>query len=284
VAAFITALYGAALLAFAVYFGIAVFMLIAPSYDKLSGRGFVEYFQKTDPYMRGRAPLISLAQVATTLPLLGLTCDRWAALPFWLTLLALATALVAAAVAVQGNVPLNRQMERWSPAEPPPGWEQVRDRWLRYHHLRGAASIAGFVLLLAAARTDSRPPAPSPAADDAPAPRRWEATVYLPLADNQGQPFGETEWQQALGNFVAPFGGATLGQSLEGCWLDERGRLCREWVRPVVISFVPERLAEFRAAVHGIGKHLGQEAVYVRFEEPRVALIRPGAAPLGAGR
>lgn len=273
-AVIITTLYGVALLPFAVYFGIAVFVFIAPSYDKLSGRGFVEYFQKTDPYMRVRAPLVSLAQVATTLPLLGLTCDRWAALSFWLTLLALTMALIASVIAVKGNVPLNREMERWSPAEPPSDWEQVRDRWLRYHHLRGAAAIAGFMLLLVAALMDSRHPAVA-AADDAPAPRRWEATVYLPLADNQGQPFAETEWQQALGNFVAPFGGATLGQSLEGCWLDERGRLCREWVRPVVISFVPERLAEFRAAVHGIGKHLGQEAVYVRFEEPRVALIRP---------
>jgi hypothetical protein len=273
VAAIITTLYGVALLPFAVYFGTAVFLLLAPSYDKLSGRGFVEYFQKADPYIRVRAPLVSLAQVATTLPLLGLTCDRWASLPFLLTLLALAMALVASVIAVKGNVPRNRRMERWSPAEPPAGWEQVRDRWLRYHHLRGAASIAGFVLLLAAALMDSRHPVAA-ALDDGPAPRRWEATVYLPLADNQGRPFGETEWQEALDSLVSPFGGATLGQPLEGCWQNGQGRLCREWVRPVVISFDRERVAEFRAAAHGVGKRLGQEAIYVRFEEPRVALIQ----------
>jgi hypothetical protein len=118
--------------------------------------------------------------------------------------------------------------------------------------------------------------APSTAAR--PAPRRWEATVYLPLADNLGQSFAETVWQEALERLVTPFGGATLGPPQEGCWVDARQRVCREPVRPVVVSFAPERLGEFRRAVHAVGQHLGQEAMYVRFEEPRVELIPVGAA------
>jgi hypothetical protein len=109
-----------------------------------------------------------------------------------------------------------------------------------------------------------------------PAPRRWEATVYLPLSDNQGRAFAERAWHEALEALVTPFGGATLGQPQEGCWLDARRRVCREQVRPVVVSFAPDRLDEFRRAVHGVGKHLGQEAMYVRFEEPRVELIAVG--------
>jgi hypothetical protein len=72
-----------------------------------------------------------------------------------------------------------------------------------------------------------------------------------------------------------PFGGATLGTPQEGCWLDARGLVCREQVRPVVISFAAERLDEFRGAVRAVGQFLGQEVMYVRFEEPRVELI-PG--------
>ena len=149
----ITLLYGAALLPYAACFGIAVFLLLAPSHDKLSGPSFTEVFQQTDAYMRVRAPLLSAAQVALTLPLLALTWDR-RDLPFWMTLLALGLALVAALVAVKGNAPLNRRMRRWSPPQPPPDWERVRDRWLRLHGLRGAAGIAGFALLLGAALID----------------------------------------------------------------------------------------------------------------------------------
>jgi hypothetical protein len=118
-------------------------------------------------------------------------------------------------------------------------------------------------------------PADSPSATGRPAPRCWEAMVYLPLADNSGQPFTEDAWQEALAALVVPFGGATLGTPREGCWLDARGNVCREQVRPVVISFAPERLDEFRTAVRSVGRRLGQEAMYVRFEEPRVELI-PG--------
>src|SRR5262245_29999136 len=129
----------------------------------------------------------------------------------------------------------------------------------------------------------ARPPA-APSAAARPAPRCWEATVYLPLADNLGQSFEETAWQEALERLVAPFGGATLGSPQEGCWLDARQRVCRERVRPVVVSFAPERLDEFRHAVHAVGERLGQEAMYVRFEEPRVELIPVGAAPPGKDR
>jgi len=52
---------------------------------------------------------------------------------------------------------------------------------------------------------------------------------------------------------------------------------------PVVVSFAPERLDELRAAVHAVGKRLGQEAMYVRFEAPRVELIAVRAVAGGEG-
>jgi hypothetical protein len=115
---------------------------------------------------------------------------------------------------------------------------------------------------------------PAPPGDRAgPAPRRWEATVYLPLSDNRGRTFPDTVWQEALEALVSPFGGATLGPPQEGCWVNARGQVCREWVRPIVISFAPDHLTTFRNTVRDVGTRLGQEAMYVRFEEPRVDLI-----------
>jgi hypothetical protein len=110
-----------------------------------------------------------------------------------------------------------------------------------------------------------------------PAPKCLEAMVYLPLNDNSGKPFSEEAWQKALEVLVVPFGGATLGTPQEGCWVDARGRVCREQVRPIIISFAPERLAEFRAAVRDVGRCLSQEAMYVRFEEPRVEIVPTGS-------
>jgi hypothetical protein len=115
----------------------------------------------------------------------------------------------------------------------------------------------------------------SPRADGLP-PRRTEATVFLPLVDNQDRPVTEERWQEVLGLFAADFGGATLGPELEGCWLDGDGRLRREPVRPVVVSFEPGQLARFRRTLDAVGRRLGQEAVYTRFEEPRVELRAVG--------
>jgi hypothetical protein len=126
--------------------------------------------------------------------------------------------------------------------------------------------------------------APPAEASGRPAPHCWEATVYLPLTDNQGRRFSEAAWEAALADLVVPFGGATLGQPQEGCWLRASGRICREPVRPVVVSFALERLGEFRDAVHAAGQRLGQEAMYVRFEEPRVELIPVGGARPAEGR
>ena len=119
--------------------------------------------------------------------------------------------------------------------------------------------------------------APGPAADDLP-PRRLEATVLLPSVDNYGRPL-DAQWQAALELLTKEFGGATLGPPQEGCWRDAQGKLRREPVRPVTVTFERGKLGRFREVLDEVGKKLGQEAVYARFEEPRVELRTTGGAP-----
>jgi hypothetical protein len=145
-----TIVYALALSLYAIWFGIAAYLVIAPCYDKLSAPTFIEWFQKIDPYMKVRARQLSVGQLLLTISLIGLTLDRSSSLAFWLTVAALVSSTVAAVIAVRGNVPQNRQMDQWSPAAPPADWERVRDRWLRYHSQRGAAETAGFLAMLAA--------------------------------------------------------------------------------------------------------------------------------------
>jgi hypothetical protein len=137
---------------------------------------------------------------------------------------------------------------------------------LRSLLLRGVAATAAFASLVAAGmiHTAAEPSAPT----------HWEATVYLPLADNAGQSFPDETWNRALAGLVTPFGGGTLGEPQDGCWADAHGRLVRERVRPVVISFAPEEAETFRRAVGRARAELAQEAVYVRYGDVRVELIR----------
>jgi hypothetical protein len=114
-------------------------------------------------------------------------------------------------------------------------------------------------------------------------PRRSEATVFLPLVDNDGRPVPEERWQEALGLLVTEFGGATLGAPVEGCWRDADGAIRREPVRPVVVSFEQDRLAHFRRMLQRVGRRLGQQVLYTRFSEPRVELtpVAPGGPEKG---
>ena len=104
-------------------------------------------------------------------------------------------------------------------------------------------------------------------------PRRCEATVYLPLVDNEDHRFSDETLQQAVGLFVKEFGGATLGAEQEGYWQDSHGRVRREPVRLLVVSFERGRLPDLRRVLHEVGRLLGQEAMYARLDEPRILLL-----------
>jgi hypothetical protein len=104
-------------------------------------------------------------------------------------------------------------------------------------------------------------------------PRRWEATVYLPLRDNQGNEFTEEEKKAAIEVFIKRFGGATLAEKREGYWLDDNKLIQDDRIQLLIVSFEHHRLGEFREAVAEVGRRLGQESMYVRFEEPRIELI-----------
>jgi len=112
----------------------------------------------------------------------------------------------------------------------------------------------------------------SPAPDSLP-PRRLEAVVYLPTQPNPGRHFTPREWDDALELLVREMGGATLGPSVEGCWLGADGKLQREGVRLVIVSFERDRLDALRGVLRRVGKQLGQETVYYRLEQPRVEML-----------
>jgi hypothetical protein len=114
-----------------------------------------------------------------------------------------------------------------------------------------------------------RPPAASERSHPDDVERRWEATIYLP-APGQAGGFTEKDHQEALGLLVREFEGLTLGAEEDGFWQSEKGKIEREKVRPVIVSFEPARLGRFREVLDQVGKRLEQEALYVRYEKPAI--------------
>jgi hypothetical protein len=116
-------------------------------------------------------------------------------------------------------------------------------------------------------------PRPAVPASDGLPPRRLEAVVYLPTQPNPDRPFTPKDWDDALDLLVREMGGATLGPTAEGCWLGAGGKVQRETVRLVVVTFERERLDALRGVLRRVGKKLGQEAIYVRLEQPRIEVL-----------
>jgi hypothetical protein len=139
--------------------------------------------------------------------------------------------------------------------------------WIAVGFLLGGSAVVGW-------DRAHRLSADAPAKSEEPPPRSWEATVYLPLTDNQGKRFPEGDLQAALTLVVRRFGGATFAEEWEGYWLNDQQRLQREPVRRLIVSFDRNRLGEFRQVMREVGRRLGQQAVYFRLEEPRVELLR----------
>ena len=64
-----------------------------------------------------------------------------------LSLAALILIIGNMAVTLAGNVPINKQVQSWEVAAPPPEWAALRDRWEKLHTMRTVLIVSGFALL-----------------------------------------------------------------------------------------------------------------------------------------
>jgi uncharacterized membrane protein len=69
---------------------------------------------------------------------------------FALSLIAFVFIVGNMAVTLAGNVPINKQVQCWNVAEPPPEWAELRDRWERCHTIRTIFIVSAFAFLVAA--------------------------------------------------------------------------------------------------------------------------------------
>jgi uncharacterized membrane protein len=72
---------------------------------------------------------------------------------FTLTLIGLLCLIATVLVTVVIEVPIVEQFRGWTLATLPAGWQELRDRWVRFHLLRVAGGLAALIFLLAGTLT-----------------------------------------------------------------------------------------------------------------------------------
>ena len=106
-----------------------------------------------DRMNKNMAPIMTVLMPASFLSMVPVLIMSYSAHPavFYLTLAAFALLIVALLVTVLVEVPIVEQIVTWMPSMLPDNWQQLRDRWGRFHIIRIIAGVSGLILLVVAA-------------------------------------------------------------------------------------------------------------------------------------
>jgi hypothetical protein len=92
--------------------------------------------------------LVILAAISQGLLLVQLRSSGSSA--FLPSLIAFVMFLIAVAVTLLVEVPIDNQIRSWTPASLPADWTLIRDRWEAFHVLRTFSALGGLIVLTAA--------------------------------------------------------------------------------------------------------------------------------------
>jgi uncharacterized membrane protein len=106
-----------------------------------------------DRMNRNMAPAMTVLMPATILSIIPvlLLSYRMRPLTFYLSATAFALFVVALLVTVLVEVPIVEEIVTWKVSSLPSNWQQLRDRWMRFHIIRVVAGFASLVLLVVGA-------------------------------------------------------------------------------------------------------------------------------------
>jgi uncharacterized membrane protein len=103
-----------------------------------------------DRMNRNMAPVMTVLMPATLLSIIPVLLLSYHQHPntFWLSATAFILFIVALAVTVFIEVPIVEQIVTWTLPTLPGNWQQVRDRWTRFHIVRVITGLTSLVLLV----------------------------------------------------------------------------------------------------------------------------------------
>lgn len=94
--------------------------------------------------MNNVAVTMSIIMPASIACLIVLLISSWKVrtVYFYCILTALILFIIALIITLAVEVPIDNQIKTWTAATIPPDWEDIRDRWERYHTIRTFLSLA----------------------------------------------------------------------------------------------------------------------------------------------
>ena len=106
-----------------------------------------------DRMNRNMAPVMTVLIPATLLSIIPVLLLSYHEQPktFYRSVTAFVLFVVALLVTVWVEVPIVQQIVTWTTPALPDNWQQLRDRWMKFHVLRVVAGLASLVLLVVAA-------------------------------------------------------------------------------------------------------------------------------------
>jgi uncharacterized membrane protein len=106
-----------------------------------------------DRMNRNMAPVMTVLMPASLLSIVPVLILSYHERPltFVLSATALVLFIVALLVTILVEVPIIEEIATWTVSTLPADWQQLRDRWLRFHLIRVIAGLASLVLLVVGA-------------------------------------------------------------------------------------------------------------------------------------
>jgi uncharacterized membrane protein len=103
-----------------------------------------------DRMNRNMAPVMTVLMPATLLSIIPVLLLSFHQDPntFWLSATAFVLFIVALAITVFIEVPIVEKIVTWTIPTLPANWQQLRDRWARFHVVRVIAGLTSLVLLV----------------------------------------------------------------------------------------------------------------------------------------
>jgi hypothetical protein len=139
------------LVAYAFIVGQSFFYILALSNatKKMGPSSYIETRKLIDAELQSNLSLVYYLALAATILLTAFSVVNPGGVLFTSSVIALIALVIDIAVALKGNIPLNKIINNWTVSSYPQDWQQVRNRWFSLYHIRQGVNIAGFVSLLA---------------------------------------------------------------------------------------------------------------------------------------
>ena len=137
-----------ALFAIGLAAGGALCILLLERYMPGSPSFYIEYKQMAIRALTVPLPALAAAGLLATAADCWLTGRQGVWPAFWLGIFAIVLNLAAAILTKAGHFPINDQIIKWSPGNPPPDWAATAARWSVLHAWRTALSLGSFASLI----------------------------------------------------------------------------------------------------------------------------------------